>query len=80
MLLATIVFVFTITWCVWLWVIMCCPKRWALWVDNEHAIMARMGLIPTRWFPIMRRLQTGFFMKGVIALTIVIALLVQEYR
>ena len=79
MVLATLVFVFTVAWCALLWVVICCPRLWARIVDAEHEILAKTGILPRHWLPSMRRLETGVFLKVIIALTIGIALLVQYF-
>lgn len=79
MVLAAIVMVFTVLWAVWLWVLFYCPKWWSAFVDREHALLLRLGLIPASWSLAMRRLETGWFLKTVVGVTIFIVLITQRF-
>jgi protein-S-isoprenylcysteine O-methyltransferase Ste14 len=76
--LLTAITVFIIAWAVWLWAMICLPQWWATVVDKEHAILVKRGLLPARWAPRIRNLETGWVLKAIVALTIVVALLVQR--
>ena len=70
--------VFIIVWAVWLWAMICLPQWWAAVVDKEHALLLKLGLLPLRFAPRIRQMETGWVLKTVVALTIVVALLVQR--
>jgi hypothetical protein len=45
------------------------PAKWSAFVDWEHAILGRIGLHSER----VKNLEKGFFIKLVVALTIILA-------
>ena len=71
--IALMVLVFSLTWCAWLWFIVCRPRLWAAWVRREHDVMRKWGL-PARWSEVIFRLQTGWLMPSVIFLTVCLAI------
>jgi hypothetical protein len=74
----TAITVFIIAWAVWLWAMICLPKWWAAIVDKEHALLLKLGLLPLRFAPRIRNFETGWVLKSVVGLTILVALIVQR--
>jgi hypothetical protein len=62
---------FSILWSAWLAFMVFRPAKWSAFVDCEHALLGRIGLHSER----VKNLEKGLFIKLVIALTILLAVI-----
>jgi hypothetical protein len=70
---ATLLLGFILCWLGWLWFIICRPVAWARSVSRQHAVMLRYGL-PPAWSKAMASWETGWWMKAMMAVTILMAM------
>jgi hypothetical protein len=70
---------FVIAWSVWLWAMFVFPQWWESVVERELALLTRLGILPPQWKSVFWFLETGWFSKSIIAVTIFVAVFAQHY-
>ena len=60
----------TVTWSMWLWVMLMMPRMWSAYVEWENALWVRTGLLPAKWATKLKAMEKGTTLKIIVVLGI----------
>lgn len=60
----------SVSWSIWLGIILLMPRRWSKFVDWENAQWVRTGLLPEKWATKLTVMEKGAVLKVILVLGI----------